>query len=171
MYEMWELFTPQAVVMACTTDEDGKPRCSPFSWLVPVNKGRAFAMMARHESGTLKNLRRDGTFTLAWVHATPELAEAVLYSKAPEPRTVGLWLERRRGMSHAYPAAWVRLAACVVQEFLSMAMHLPGAPDTHTMVLAEVDRAVMNVLLPKPCLLHIGRNVFATYDKIEVPPY
>lgn len=81
MFELrsfWQLFRPQLVVMISTQDRSGFTRCSPFSWVVPLNKSNSFGVMMRDTSKTLDNLMWYPNFTMSWLKPTPEAAQSTL---------------------------------------------------------------------------------------------
>ena len=167
----WELFTPQVVFMVTTKEGDGW-RCKPFSWLIPLNKGPLFAIMAKRKSQTLQNMLVHNRFSLATLPATPLHAKDVLMTTAPEPGTRSWPTVIPVGTTVPIAAGACDTAVCT---FLGYSDLLETAePEqekrTHLMILGRIEEwrsRLGRSGVPAP-LLHQTGKMFARVEEFEV---
>jgi flavin reductase (DIM6/NTAB) family NADH-FMN oxidoreductase RutF len=164
---LWQLLSPHPVVMISTKDLSGSTRCSPFSWIVPLNKVDTFGVMMRVTSQTLQNLKRDPYFTLSWPKASAAMAHTILLSSHHGPDFPSMILVGADDVEYDYPEDSVAVANCGVHR-----IHLlPAlAQSSHLLVICIVKslRIIEEGFTP---LLHFGQKTFATPLKFDVEGY
>jgi hypothetical protein len=173
MKQPWFLFQPQVVYMVSTKDPNGFTRCKPFSWVMPLNKARSFAIMMRTNSmisRTLLNLMDYPYFTMSWMKPEPEVAQKILMTTQQQPGSYDLQLFSDQEMEFDYPGPdAIAVAHCKAVKFIKK---VPGLnPVTHTMTVCElIGWKVLCEGYINP-LLHVSAREFAAPGRFEVPGY
>jgi flavin reductase (DIM6/NTAB) family NADH-FMN oxidoreductase RutF len=170
--DAWKLLVPQLVLMISTGDPDGFVRCSPFSWVVPLNKSATFCVLMRKTSHTLANLRRDYLrpyFTMSWMKSDPNTAQQILLNTQRTPKDYADFLVEDYTFHRSYPKEAIAVADCKV-----LGVHEPPpyvSNVTHEIVVCDMlDYHAFEGILGTP-LLHLGRTFFAIPHLYKVEGY
>lgn len=181
--EGWPNLTPQVVVLISSLNADGATwRCKPFSWVVPVNKEHAVAIMMRRDSKTLENLLREPEgeervsliAQMATVEATEEAAQRILMTCAPEPVPYPSTLPGKMFFAAPIPEGAVAVSQLrfvgATDLLANLSPQFGLGASSHLLVMFRLLWTHVLQEEKKP-LLHDGMKTFASSTFFKVPGY
>jgi len=165
--EIQQLFRPLPVTMVTSINKDGSYRCSPFTWLLPINRKEYFIVMMRKESVTLQNLKKRPEIAVSWMPASRAVAQLIKETKMPE-NPYRFEMEFPIGFNLPIPKLSIYALEGRVLEIRSVDI---CSDPTHEMVFCRGDRYWLMKDKFYLSLLHVGFKSFSIPEAFEVEGY